>query len=53
MLILTAKKNEKIHIFKNEEKLCTITNGTGSVQRIRLGFEADSSIRIIRDKLLK
>lgn len=53
MLILTARKNEKIFIYKNKEKLCCITNATGAVQRIKLGFEADPSIRILREKLLK
>lgn len=49
MLVLTRKKNQSIFINGREIKI-TVVDVRG--QLIRLGFEADKSIEIVREEVL-
>lgn len=49
MLILSRKKDERVRIYKGDIKLCEIVVTKGG--RISLGFEADPSIRIVRNEI--
>jgi carbon storage regulator CsrA len=52
-LILTRKKGQKVivHDSASELELCTITVTQISNKQCKLGFEADSSIRIDREEV--
>lgn len=49
MLVISQKKGEKIHIGRD----ITITILESSTGKVRLGIEAPSSIKIVRDSLLR
>lgn len=50
-LILTRKKNERIVVHVKGQKICTITVTNVSQKTCKLGFEADSSVRIDREEV--
>lgn len=53
MLVLSRKLNEKIKILKGKEVIATITVARLGSERVRLGFEADKSLLILREELIR
>lgn len=47
-LVLTQKANDKITLQKNDEELAVITVGKIDRNQVRLTFEADPKVRIMR-----
>lgn len=47
-LVLTQKTNDKITLQKNDEELAVITVGKIDRNQVRLTFEADPEVRIMR-----
>lgn len=47
-LVLTQKANDKITLQKNDEELAVITVGKIDRNQVRLTFEADPEVRIMR-----
>ena len=52
-LVLTQKTADKITLQKNEEELAVITVGKIDRNQVRLTFEADPAVKIIRQKKTK
>jgi sRNA-binding carbon storage regulator CsrA len=51
--VLTQKTADKITLQKNEEELAVITVGKIDRNQVRLTFEADPAVKIIRQKKAK
>lgn len=47
-LVLTQKANDKITLQKNDEELAVITVGKIDRNQVRLTFEAEPEVRIMR-----
>lgn len=47
-LVLTQKANDKITLQKNDEEIAVITVGKIDRNQVRLTFEADPTVRIMR-----
>ena len=52
-LVLTQKAADKITLQKNDEELAVITVGKIDRNQVRLTFEADPAVRIIRQQRTK
>jgi len=50
-LILTRKKGEKIILQKNGKILCVLTVTSLSPTQCKLGFQADTTVRIDREEV--
>lgn len=50
-LILTRKKGEKIILQKNGKILCVVTVTSLSPTQCKLGFQADTTVRIDREEV--
>lgn len=50
-LILTRKQNDKVVIHKNGKVLCLLTITSVGSNQCKLGFQADSNIKIDRKEI--
>ena len=50
-LILTRKKNERIVVHVEGQKICTITVTNVSPAQCKLAFKADANVRIDREEV--